>query len=287
MYGLHVKRGSDQIDVVNEIRHYLKYNISCIQFFIKSPKRSVGKLSSEKKKELGAIQKYCHEHNITTFIHAPYSINLGNILTNPNSDKLDWWIHSIIKEVRIANEYGVSAVIVHVGKYMTSDQKESLKSMYNAINIIFEHIQTYKTDLLLETPAGQGTELLSKFDDFLNFYASLSSNVKRKIFICLDTCHMFSSGVDLRGKELINGVMEKIDKKIGLDAIHLIHFNDSKNEYNAHRDVHENIGVGSIGLDAMKFIWKWAKKYNIPMILETPHTNIINDLELFIKWNKQ
>src|SRR5271165_5881399 len=139
MYGLHVLRTPNTL---NDIKYYYDCcTISCIQIFLESPKKHRrGLLSEEKKIELKDITNYCKKKNITIFVHAPYTLNIGQTITNKNSHNLDWWISSLVKELKIANDFGFSSVILHVGKAVELDEKTGTKNMRDALDIIFKYL---------------------------------------------------------------------------------------------------------------------------------------------------
>lgn len=281
--GLHIKQSDVMLDSIK--KYYEEYKISCVQFFLHSPIKRIKKLSDEKKKELTNISHYCHDHKIRIFIHAPYTVNIGKTLTNPKSSQLDWWIASVIKELKIADSLGVKSVIIHLGKALELDKQIAIDNMYLSLQVIAKHISKAKVELLLETSAGQGTELLSNIDDYLQFYKSMTSEMKKKIFLCLDTCHMFAAGNDIKTKSGVQKLFKKIDDVVGINSVHLIHLNDSSTEFNSHHDRHASIGTGYIGKETLLEVFNIAEKNNIQMILETPKDTIENDLLLLNRRN--
>jgi len=278
--GVHIKRSNEMLKNISSI--YKKSKISCIQIFLENPYKRTGKFSKEKREELQNIKILCNELKINIYVHAPYTINISQEITNIKSQEYDWHIKSLIKEIQMANEFNVKGVVLHVGKYLTLTEKKGIKNMKLSLNIIYNNIQNCSTDLYLETPAGQGTEVLSNINDFIDFYASLSLNIRKKVFICIDTCHIFSAGYDIRDKKNIDLLFNTIDKKIGIESIKLIHLNDSATPFNSRVDRHEAIGKGSIGIVALKYFFKKTQEYNIPVILETPNNNPEKDISLLI-----
>ena len=129
--------------------------------------------------------------------------------------------------------------------------------------------------IFIETSTGQGNEMCYKLADLAHFYKKLSANnsssIRNRFGICLDTCHIFASGIDIRTPATIIKFFKKFDKMIGIKHIKLCHFNDSKNDLGSMIDRHEDIGKGFIGMTALLFIKKLLYKKNIPMILETPN----------------
>jgi len=126
------------------------------------------------------------------------------------------------------------------------------------------------TTVLLETMAGKGTEVGSKFQELKEILDGVTLN--EKMGVCLDTCHVFDGGYDI--KDNLDDVLEEFDKIIGIDKLKAIHLNDSKNFLGCHKDRHEKIGEGGIGLDALVGVINDPKLKDLPFFLETP-----NDLD--------
>ena len=120
--------------------------------------------------------------------------------------------------------------------------------------------------ILLETMAGKGTEVGRNFEEIKSILAGIK--FPNKIGVCLDTCHLNDAGYDISNFEKL---LEEFDKVIGIDKIHCVHVNDSKNEKNSHKDRHENIGFGTIGFDSLLKVIYHEKLKDIPKILETPY----------------
>ena len=123
------------------------------------------------------------------------------------------------------------------------------------------------TTVLLETMAGKGSEIGSRFEELRAIMDRVT--LSEKLGICLDTCHVYDAGYDIVGD--LDGVLETFDAIIGLDRLKAIHINDSKNPYASHKDRHEKIGEGSIGTDAIRRIITHEKLRGLPFLLETPN----------------
>lgn len=220
-------------DLPDYTRHYQLFLGSNISFRLS--------ISDE---ELSKTLKAVNSLGVKMFVHSQYIINL----CNENSSDL------LIRNLRYANSSGFKGVVVHVGKYTKRDQQK-------AINTMRENIETallYATEecpILLETPAGQGTETLTECKEFVDFVKSFNSKLIR---ICVDTCHVFVCGSDPLD------YIKNIDK----DLIKLIHFNDSKTVCGSCVDRHEMIGSGFIGKDKMQLIGKYCFDAGFPMLYE-------------------
>lgn len=192
--------------------------------------------------------------NKKLFIHAPYTINLSNI-TDDN-----FVVSALQRQLNAGIKLGASGVVIHVGKPGTTyTDVQGLENMRkNVINTAKYATQSCK--LLIETPAGQGTELLTDINDMYSFWFNLPNEFKNVVGICVDTCHVFACGYD--PDKYIQDILSR-----GC-PIDLIHFNDSKNPKNSHVDRHACPGKGYIGSDLIKTL-KIIKDHNIPAVLES------------------
>jgi len=221
--------------------------------------KDITKYMTEKEiKKLNMLLK-----NSKLFIHSNYQTLLGN-----NSPRM---INAVLKELKSGDLLGAQGVVVHLGKC----KKNIIK---NAITILDKH--KGKTKLLLETSSGKGNEDAITFEELGDILRQIKKKIKNKemIGICLDTCHIFSAGYDIRNRDSTLKVLAKFNKEIGFNNLRCIHFNDSSFEFNSRTDCHNNIGCGFIGsqklggsLEGFKVILLYAKKYKIPVILETPN----------------
>ncbi|NLD17476.1 MAG: deoxyribonuclease IV, partial [Tissierellia bacterium] len=147
------------------------------------------------------------------------------------------------------------------------------------LNTIMTEDQT--TIVLLEGMSGKGTEIGSKFEELAEIIEGVE--LKSKIGVCLDTCHLWEAGYDI--KDNLDGVLDEFDKIVGLEKLYAIHLNDSKNELGASKDRHEKIGEGSLGIEAIKNVINHPKLRHLPFNLETP--NEIDGYEAEIKLLKE
>ncbi len=141
----------------------------------------------------------------------------------------------------------------------------------DSINRIFDGLPPSGTRLLLETTAGQGTNIGHTFEQI----ASIMSRVedKDRIGACLDTCHIFAAGYDIRTRKTYAGTMAAFDRIIGFENLFLIHTNDSKKAFGSRVDRHEHVGLGLIGPETFGFLMKDERFARVPKIIETPKTN--------------
>lgn len=220
------------------------------QFFLSS---NMSAKVSIKDEEIAPVRAHIDATGAKIFIHAPYIINL---CAPPGADD-DYHTECLIKITRIAAAMGCSGVVVHVGKYTTRPLEEAMTNM--KVNLLRSiEAATVGCPILLETPAGQGTETLTDFDEFFEFIADFEDP---RIRACVDTCHIFACGYDP-----VSYLSCGIINNPGL--IKLIHYNDSLVECGAKVDRHAFMGLGKIGLPKMRRIAELATEADIPCIIE-------------------
>lgn len=270
--GAHIsKEGGDLIKTIDVI---INSGGNALQLFASNP-RSVTPPNIEKYTEVSShIVNYCKKNDFKLVIHSSYTINLAKEAKN-NKRVIDlsecYWTKLIINELIVADLINSIGTVVHVGKYTTLSQEEGMLNMFNAIKYIITQLKilNIKSKLIIETPAGAGTELLTDVSDFINFYNSFTDDDKKHLGICLDTAHIWSSGYD------INEYYDIISKTNSKD-ICVIHYNNSKKNKSSMVDTHDHLLDGKIPLgDLMIFIKKL--KYNPIIILEKPSPYLKNE----------
>ena len=198
-------------------------------------------------------------------VHAPFIINLAN---NTNEEKYNFYINFLKQELDRCIELDIRNMVLHPGSYTSLDRETGIKNIANGLNIALKNIDG--VNLLLEYMSGKGTEVGSSLEDLSKILNLLDKDVYDKVFICLDTCHLNDSGVDI-GK--FDEFLDELDKLIGIDKIKCIHINDSYNPIGSHKDRHANLGYGTIGFDKLIDVIYNPRLDNIPKILETPWIN--------------
>ena len=248
--------------LLGSVKEAIKYNANTFMFYTGAPQNTLRKAISEfKVKEAKELMK---EHNIdinNLIVHAPYIINLAN----PDLEKGEFASRFLKTEILRVEEIGCKYLVLHPGSHVGSGASEGLNLIVNRLNNILNELTT-NVVILIETMAGKGSEVGINIDEVKFIIDNV--NKKEKIGVCLDTCHLNDSGVDLTH---FDEYLDEFNSKIGLNYIKCIHINDSKNERGAHKDRHENIGFGYIGFTTlMKFVYD-ERFVNIPKILETPY----------------
>lgn len=245
----------------------LKIGANTFQFFTRNPRGSKAKDIDEKDVkeflELAKANNFCK-----ILAHAPYTLNACS-----GDEKNRDFAMEIMKDDLNRMEYVPNNLYnFHPGSHVKQGFELGIKYIAYALNSILQEKQT--TKVLLETMSGKGTEVGRNFEEI----AQIIKNVELKdhVGVCLDTCHIHDAGYDIVNE--LDKVLEEFDKIIGLDKLCAIHLNDSKNPFESHKDRHETIGNGYIGLDAIANIINHPKLRKLPFFLETP-----NELEGYKK----
>lgn len=199
-------------------------------------------------------------------VHAPFIINLANY--GEDDVKLDFYISFFRQELNRCKELDIRNLVLHPGSYTNLTREEGINNIAKGLNLALKDIDG--VNLLLEYMSGKGTEVGSSIDDLAKIINLLDIDVKEKVFVCLDTCHMNDSGIDL---DNIDAFLDEFDEKIGINKIKCIHINDSYNTVGSHKDRHANIGYGTIGFEKLINVIYNPRLDNIPKILETPWIN--------------
>lgn len=259
--GSHVSFDKDN-QLVKSVKEAISYQANTFMFYTGAPQNTNrSKINLDKTKE---AKEMMEENNINidnVIVHAPYIINLANY------NNLDFGISFLKEELARCEELGIKKIVLHPGSHVGVGIEEGIHNIILGLNSVLDNSHT-NVKILLETMAGKGTEIGSNFTELKQIIDGV--NKKELIGICLDTCHLNDAGYDLSN---FDSILDEIDEKIGLDKIGCIHINDSKNIRAAHKDRHENIGIGTIAFDNLIKIIYHEKLENIPKILETPYVD--------------
>jgi deoxyribonuclease-4 len=207
-------------------------------------------------RELTGIESICS--------HTSYVINLAS----PEKSKFNRSVKALKQEFLRSSQANIPYVILHPGSHMGRGEEKGLRRVALGINRTFERTPEMTCRLLLETTAGQGSNLGYTFEHL----AQISELVEAKdrIGFCFDTCHTFAAGYDISTKKAYRATMQAFDSVLGLKRLFAIHLNDAKKGLGSKRDRHEHIGRGAIGIDAFRCIMNDRRLKTVPKILETP-----------------
>lgn len=230
------------------------------QFFTRNPRG--GKAKEVDIKDVEKFLNLANENDFCKILaHAPYTINVCSADENIRKFGIDT-MKDDLKNLEFVpgNMYNF-----HPGSHVGQGEEVGIKLIIEALNDVLNENQ--QTTILLETMAGKGTEVGKTFEQLKQIIDGV--NLKDKLGVCLDTCHVYDAGYDIVND--LDGVLNKFDTVIGLDKLKAIHLNDDKNPFGSHKDRHEKIGEGSIGIEAFEKIINHPKLRNLPFYLETPN----------------
>jgi len=264
LLGVHIK-----LDKKFNIIDDLNSNISNVQFYIDP---------SIDSKNYKKLKVKLQNKNISPYIHANLKINICS-----DWDETSWHVIYLIYEIKMAYLIGAKCIVVHTGNKLTNSKTVAINNAYSFLLHI--HNQTLKESnvkILIETSAGEGTEILYDLHEFVKFINKFKNN--SRFGVCLDTCHIFAAGYDIRKINTVKQILSLYKKKIGLNKLMLVHLNDSKYGLGKRKDRHDNLGYGHIGIAAIKYVVKnIVKKLKIPLILETPQIHHNDEITLLKK----
>ncbi|MDV7718852.1 deoxyribonuclease IV [Pediococcus ethanolidurans] len=194
-------------------------------------------------------------------IHAPYIVNLGNTL---KPESFQFGINFLRDEIKRADALGASQIVLHPGAHVGAGSDAAIDQIVKGLNKILsadQHVQ-----IAIETMAGKGTEVGKNFTEIAAIIKGIQ--LQDKISVCFDTCHTNDAGYDVR--DHFDDVLNEFDQKIGLSYLKVIHLNDSKNPRGSHKDRHADLGLGTIGFEALNKIAHYDQLKDVPKIMETP-----------------
>lgn len=257
--GSHVSMSGKEM-LLASAREAVSYGANTFMVYTGAPQNT-------KRKEISELQiqpawEYMKAHQIQEFVvHAPYIINLANTV-NPETYQLAVDFLSVEIERTIA--MGSSVLILHPGSHVGAGVEAGIDQIAQGLNEVLTPDSCF---IALETMAGKGSEIGRTFEELAQIYDKVKYNDKLRI--CLDLCHLNDAGYDVKND--FDGVIDRFDKLIGRQNAVVIHINDSKNELGAAKDRHANIGQGTIGLEAIRYVVHHPDFMQLPKILETPY----------------
>ena len=237
------------------------------QFFTRNPRGGSAKAIDEN--DIAEFEKLSKEYGIEIILaHAPYTLNCCS-----DKETVREFAINTMKDDLKRMEYTPNNLYnFHPGSHVGQGTEIGIKYIIDALNKVLDAKQT--TTVLLETMAGKGSEIGSKFEELKQIIDGVK--LKEKMGVCLDTCHVSDGGYDIINN--LDGVLEEFDRIIGIERLKAIHINDSMNPCGAHKDRHQKIGEGFLGVNTFEKIINHPQLKNLPFFLETP-----NELEGYAK----
>lgn len=262
--GCHLSSSKGFLNMGKEI---VKLGGNTFQFFTRNPRGGAAKPIDEK--DIEAFKTFAKENNINIILaHAPYTLNA----CSADADVRNFAKQVFADDLKRMEYIPGNMYNFHPGSHVKQGVDTGIEYIAQMLNEVLDKNQ--HTKVLLETMAGKGTEIGRSFEELQMIIEKVELN--NKLGICLDTCHIYDAQYNI--VDNLNSVIDELDKVIGLDRLCAIHLNDSKNPFASHKDRHELIGKGYIGIDTFNNIVSNEKLRNIPMYLETP-----NDMEGYAK----
>jgi len=236
-----------------------------IQIFTKSNRQWNAKPISEQ--EAALFKTTAHQYKMGPIIaHATYLINIAS----PDSKTAHASVKALTEEVLRCQLLDIPYLVLHPWAFTSGDRAQSLEQVVVNLDLILDDVPG-NTMILLETMAGQGSVLCSTFTEIALILSQAHNN--HRLGVCMDTCHIFSAGYDIRTAATYQASMQEFERVIGLHRLKVIHVNDSKNGLNSRVDRHEHIGKGTLGLEPFRLLFNDERFFDIPKILETPKSD--------------
>ena len=267
--GCHVS-ASGSID--KAVDNAVERNCTAFQIFTRSPRSWHAKELT--KEVIDAFKSKLKDSKIDRFAicaHMPYLPNLAT----PKDDAFEKSVNTLVSEVERCAQLGIPYLVTHLGSHLGTGEEAGIKKLVEALT---KAGQT-KNDvvILLENTAGQKNSVGSDFKQLGEIFKQLKPG--KKFGVCLDTCHAFVAGYDLRTAEKVKETFKEFDKHVGIENLKILHLNDARGELGCNLDRHYHLGLGGIGKEGITSVVKFANKKKIPIILETPIDDDRDDFE--------
>lgn len=260
--GSHVSFNNKE-QLLGSVKEALSYNANTFMIYTGSTQStSRSTINDEFTYEAYKLMLKNNIDSNNVIVHAPYIINLAN---RKDEDKYKFYCDFLANELDRCKSLGLNKIVLHPGSATTCSREEAIKNIIDGINYVYN--KTTDIMILLEFMAGKGTEVGTSIDELKSIIEGI--NDKDRIGVCLDTCHMNDSGIDI---SKFDDFLNEFDIKIGISKIKCIHLNDSLNNIGSHKDRHANIGYGTIGFDNLLRV-VYNDRLNVPFIIETPYIN--------------
>ena len=249
--------------ICNAFKHIEAVGGTALQLFTRNQRQwKIPPLSDKDISDFAAAWKNWGDYPVVA--HDSYLINLaGN-----KPDGTEKSVHAFTEELKRIEALSIHGLVTHPGSHLGDGTEAGLERYVRRLDRCFELSGTETATVLLETTAGQGTNLGSSFEELA--FIIEQSNYADRIGVCLDTCHIFAAGYELRTPEGYRETMDRFDSLIGMNRLRCIHINDSKGELGCRKDRHDHIGAGMIGPSGFANLVNDPALDRIPFILETP-----------------
>ncbi len=232
-------------------------------FFTRNPRG--GNARELDAQDLAAFLATLSEHGIGPLVaHAPYTYNL----CSAKPETVEFARRAMREDLERMELMPGHLYNFHPGAHVKQGADEGIRLICEGLNDVLEPGQA--TTVLLETMAGKGTEVGRSFEELARIIDGVEHD--ELLGVCLDTCHVADAGYDIVGD--LDGVLDEFDRVVGLERLRALHLNDSKNPLGSHKDRHERIGEGTLGLETFRTVVTNPRLASLPMVLETPQTGL-------------
>lgn len=247
----------------NAIHAAAALKCDCVQIFVKNQRQwRAAALTDEQVERFREAAKSSTIHPVIA--HASYLLNLAA----PNEKIREASIAAMVDELERCEALGVSSLVFHPGAHLDESMEVGIARIAHSLDSVSAATPGFRTRILLETTAGQGTSIGWRFEQLAAIGDKLTA--PERVGVCLDTCHLFAAGYDFRAPAGYSSMMDELDRTIGLSQVACIHVNDSKKPLGSRVDRHEHIGKGKIGKSGFANFVNDRRWAGVPMILETP-----------------
>ena len=246
----------------NAFHEGVEIGCDCLQIFVKNQRQWKAKPIADE--QIAAFKQAAKETGIGPVVaHASYLLNLAS----PEAENRDKSVKALVDELERCEALGVVGLVIHPGAHMKGGEDKGIKRISASLNKAHAATKGIACRVLLESTAGQGTTIGHEVEHLGRIIDGVKA--AERLGVCLDTCHLFAAGYDIRDADAYESMIQAMDTSFGIDRIACIHMNDSKHELGSRRDRHEHIGEGCIGRKGFVNVVNDARLVGVPMILET------------------
>jgi deoxyribonuclease-4 len=241
-----------------------------VQIFTANQRQWKGRIVTDEEAQLFKARQA--ETGIAPVVsHNSYLINLAT----PKDDLWEKSIDAMRLELERCELLGIPLVVTHPGAHTGSGREAGIARIIEALDRLHVDSPGFNVKTLLETTAGQGTTLGGTFEDLAEILNGVAQ--PERLGVCFDTCHVFVAGYDCRDADTYGATMARFDEIVGIEQIRAFHFNDSQGELGSHRDRHDHIGVGFLGVETFRSFMTDSRFDAVPALLETDKSDDLHE----------
>jgi deoxyribonuclease IV len=263
--GCHVSNNGSSM-LYGAVLEALSYDATAFMIYTGAPQNTFRKKVNEM--QIDEMKQVMLDKGLSFYdvvVHAPYIVNLAQ----PDPEKRQFAVDFLTNEVKITAAIGAKSMVLHPGAHVGGGIEQGITLIAEGINKIIANTKGLDVVIALETMAGKGTEVGSRFEEIKAIIDLIED--QSRIGVCMDSCHINDAGYDIVNH--YEDVLQEFNQIVGFDKLRVIHVNDSKNILGARKDRHENIGFGTLGFDTVVQFFYDSRFNHIPKILETPYVD--------------